>query len=213
MKIQDAHSISYPILHKEKTKDSPITMHLINIFIIFFIPFLTVTTAQIPSPWIPGHPTPEAPGLTFLYTSYVVCLNPLFQMQGPTGIRTAIPIVGGNFTGPRLHGEILDLGADWGETDPQTGIFSANTRYNFRTHDGANIYLQTSGPSQADGDLHLRAIFETGDKNYYWLNNIVAIGLLHQVAKTDTDFTLRIDVWHISTDRNSTTFVNGTTYP
>ena len=101
-------------------------------------------------------------------------------------------------------GEILNLGADWGLTDPQTGIFSADTRYNFRTHDGANILLQTSGPAQPEGGLQLRVLFETGDKDYYWLNNVVAVGKLSSVEekserKEGESFLLRIDVWHVST--------------
>ena len=90
-----------------------------------------------------------------------------------------------------------------GLTDPQTGIFSADTRYNFRTHDGANILLQTSGPAQPEGGLQLRVLFETGDKDYYWLNNVVAVGLLSSVEdkserKPGDSFFLRIDVWHVS---------------
>lgn len=97
----------------------------------------------------------------------------------------------------------MNLGADWGLTDPQTGIFSADTRYNFRTHDGANILLQTSGPAQPEGGLQLRVLFETGDKDYYWLNNVVAVGLLSSVEdkserKPGDSFFLRIDVWHVS---------------
>ncbi|EGP90594.1 uncharacterized protein MYCGRDRAFT_29060, partial [Zymoseptoria tritici IPO323] len=116
---------------------------------------------------------PTAPGLVFLYTAYAVCNNAIYATQGPRGIRTAIPIVGGNFTGPRLAGKVLPTGSDWGLTDPQTGIFSADTRYNLQTDDGANLFLQTSGPSTASGSLHLRVVIETGDKAYYWLNNIV----------------------------------------
>jgi hypothetical protein len=69
------------------------------------------------------------------------------------------------------------LGADWGLTDNK-GTFNADTRYNLQTNDGANIFIQTSGPAQADGKLHLRMIFETGSEKYYWLNNIVAVGVL-----------------------------------
>ena len=88
-----------------------------------------------------------------------------------------------------------------GLTDPQTGIFSADTRYNFRTHDGANILLQTSGPAQPRGGLQLRVLFETGDKDYYWLNNVVAVGLLSSVGerKPGESYFLKIDVWHVST--------------
>lgn len=127
------------------------------------------TTITTTNPSIP----PTAPALEYLYTALVDCTPRLFTDQTPAGLRTAIPIVGGNFTGPRLRGRILDLGADWGTTDPTTGVFSADTRYNLQTDDGANIYIRTSGPKQADGTLHLRLVFETGVREYYWLNNVV----------------------------------------
>lgn len=57
---------------------------------------------------VPAVPEPPAPGLTFLYTSYAECNNSLYTSQGPRGIRQAIPIIGGNFTGPRLRG-LTDL--------------------------------------------------------------------------------------------------------
>lgn len=76
----------------------------------------------------------------------------------------------------------------------------ADTRYNFQTDDGANIFLQTSGPAQPNGDLQLRALFETGDKDYYWLNNVVAVGTLKNLGDDEQKkgFWLRIDVWHVS---------------
>ncbi|KAJ5622423.1 hypothetical protein N7528_005655 [Penicillium herquei] len=157
--------------------------------------------------------TPPTPSLSYLYTAYVLCAPSIYESQNPTGIQKAIPIIGGNFTGPRLSGKILDLGADWGSTDPQTGIFSANTRYNLQTHDGANLFLQTSGPKQEDGNLHLKIDILTGDKRYYWLNNIVAFGILQNAGESDEGIsTLRIDAWHMTNEYNSTTFVNGTTY-
>jgi hypothetical protein len=54
---------------------------------------------------LPEYPEPVAPGLTFLYTSLVECQNRLYTgPEGPRGIRTAIPILGGNVTGPRIKG-------------------------------------------------------------------------------------------------------------
>jgi hypothetical protein len=46
-------------------------------------------------------------------------------------------------------------------------------------------------------------LFETGDKDYYWLNNVVAVGKLSSVEdksarKEGESFFLRIDVWHVS---------------
>ncbi|KAE8150640.1 hypothetical protein BDV25DRAFT_139638 [Aspergillus avenaceus] len=151
---------------------------------------------------------PPAPELTYLYTAYVKCKGSLMESDGPHGIRRAIPIVGGNFTGPRLSGEILDVGADWGLVDPKTNIFSADTRYNLRTDDGEDIYIQTSGPASPSGQLHLRLIFETGSRKYYWLNNVIAIGVLTNVERTPDSSLLRIDAWNMLTDWNSTNFVD-----
>ncbi|KAE8374207.1 hypothetical protein BDV26DRAFT_296206 [Aspergillus bertholletiae] len=158
----------------------------------------------------PGHGAaaspayPAAPDLNFLYTAYVKCEGTLMESRGPHGIRKAIPIVGGNFTGPHLSGEILDVGADWGLTDPQSNVFSADTRYNLRTHDGANIFIRTSGPKSPSGQLHLRLIFETGSEKYYWLNNILAIGILTNVEKTSNTSLLRIDAWNFASDWDAT---------
>ncbi|KAF3392548.1 hypothetical protein F1880_008718 [Penicillium rolfsii] len=143
---------------------------------------------------------PEPPKLSFLYTAYAECdPNLMSQVAGPHGIRSSIPIVGGNFSGPHLSGKILNVGADWGLTDPRTKIFSADTRYNLRTDDGADIFVQTSGPQAPDGHLHLRLVFETGSPKYYWLNNIVAIGVLTTgLPSTGNLSLLRIDAWNHS---------------
>ncbi|KAJ5220966.1 uncharacterized protein N7469_009853 [Penicillium citrinum] len=156
---------------------------------------------------------PNPPNLQFLYTAYVECNeNLMTEIAGPHGIRKSIPIVGGNFTGPRLSGKILDVGADWGLIDPRTNIFSADTRYNLRTDDGADIYIRTSGPKGPDGHLHLRLIFETASPKYYWMNNILAVGVLTSNIPTTKDISLlRIDAWNYVSDWNTTHFVNSST--
>lgn len=88
-------------------------------------------------------------------------------------------------------GKVLDLGADWGLVD-KDGTFSADTRYQLQTDDGAHIFIRTSGPAQPDGHLHLRMVFETGSEKYYWMNNIVAVGIL----TTGNGF-VSIDGWQL----------------
>lgn len=161
--------------------------------------FTTVVTLLCANVLCTNVTTPSAPGLEYLYTAFAEIEPGIFNSQTAKGLRTAYPIVGGNFTGPRLNGKILNLGADWGLTDPQTGVFSADTRYNLQTDDAANIYIQTSGAAQPDGTLHLRLVFETGDKKYYWLNFVTAVGILQRVAVYENGaFTLRIDAWNVS---------------
>jgi len=60
-----------------------------------------------------AHPTlaardelvvPPAPGFSHLYTAFADVLNPIYYGQGPVGIRTTLPCVGGNFSGPFFSG-------------------------------------------------------------------------------------------------------------
>lgn len=94
-------------------------------------------------------------------------------------------------------GKVLNLGADWGLVDTD-GVFSADTRYQLQTDDGAHIFIRTSGPAQSDGHLHLNMKFETGSTRYYWLNNIVAVGIL----KSGTGYVF-IDAWQLESPKGS----------
>ncbi|KAF1810947.1 hypothetical protein P152DRAFT_438613 [Eremomyces bilateralis CBS 781.70] len=155
----------------------------------------------------PAVVTPAAPGLKFLYTAFVLCTPDIAAGQGPgpAGIRKTIPIVGGNVTGPLINGNIADVGADWGMVDPLTGVFSADTRYNVVTDDGAVIFLRTSGPT-IGSNLHLRVQFETGSEKYYWLNEIITIGVLTPISVTAEELVLRIDTWHFADEPESSSF-------
>lgn len=86
----------------------------------------------------------------------------------------------------------MNLGADWGLTD-RNGTFSADTRYQLQTDDGAHIFIRTNGPTQSDGRIHLHLNFETGSAKYYWLNNIVAVGILKSAAGG-----VAIDAWQLA---------------
>lgn len=80
-------------------------MLFITYLLLIFISLLTLTKSSPP-------PTPE---LSYLYTAYVQCAGNLLESQqnpSPSGIRKTIPIIGGNFTGPRLSGtSLLSLAA------------------------------------------------------------------------------------------------------
>ncbi|KEY73872.1 hypothetical protein S7711_06082 [Stachybotrys chartarum IBT 7711] len=136
--------------------------------------------------------TPPAPGLTFLYSLNCTLGASVNVGAGPRGSRTVIPITGGTFTGPRLTGRVLNIGADWSWTDGR-GTFNADTRYQLQTNDGANIFIQTSGPGQSNGRIYLRGIFETGSDRYWWLNNVIAIGVL-----TPGNGYVAIDMFHMT---------------
>ena len=57
--------------------------------------------------------SPPAPELTHLYTLHATIHSALYTAAVPSGTRIVYPIKGGTFSGPRLKGEVLDLGADW----------------------------------------------------------------------------------------------------
>ena len=139
------------------------------------LPLLSLTAAST---------QPPPPAISYLYTAYVQCTGNLMEPDGPHGLQKAIPIVDGNFTGPRLSGrplytilkstltgwlinwptgKILDVGADWGTTDIRTSIFPADTRYSLQTNDGTNNFIWTEGPKPPSGQLHPRLIFEMGE--------------------------------------------------
>ncbi|POY70030.1 hypothetical protein BMF94_6967 [Rhodotorula taiwanensis] len=179
-----------------------------------FLPLALLAAAALGTPVATSTdlsgPTP--PQLKWLYTAYALC--PADLLNGaltPAGIRKEIPIVGGNFTGPGINGKFRSQGADWGTVDPRTGIFSADTRYNGVTDDGADVYFQTSGPMTPEGTLHLRIRLETGSPKYYYLNNVLAVGVLHILGQDSKNVsTLRIDAFNFENDWPNTTFLNNT---
>lgn len=153
--------------------------------------FLPKTIAQS------SYTRPPPPGLTFLYTLNAT-IGPVINLGlSPLSNRTIYPIIGGTFEGPELKGTVLNLGADWGVVD-RHGAFHPDTRYHLQTDDGAGIYIRTEGPAQPSGVTYLRIYFETGHPKYYWLNNLVTVGLLY--GPTEPDYVL-IDAYMVSSTR------------
>lgn len=99
-----------------------------------------------------------------------VDLGPV-QTHGPTaaGLRRVIPIIGGTIDGPELRGEILNQGADW-QLVQDDGTAIIDTRYTARTHDGALIYLATSGVRYATPEVlaRLNAGEDVDPSEYYF---------------------------------------------
>ncbi|KAH8890347.1 hypothetical protein GQ53DRAFT_765947 [Thozetella sp. PMI_491] len=138
-------------------------------------------------------PPPKPPTFSWLYTCNATLGTPINVGPGPKGQRTVIPITGGTFAGPKLSGKILSMGADWALMDSNR-TFAPDTRYQLETSDGAHIFIQTNGVAQEDKKCHLRVVFETGSHEYYWLNNIVAVGILYPAQDMKS---VKIEVWQI----------------
>lgn len=87
-------------------------MRLINALSLCWLPLaLTYTLparneerAVAAGPPAPPAAPPPSPGFTHLYTAFADVLNPIYSGEGPLGIRTALPCIGGNFSGPYFKG-------------------------------------------------------------------------------------------------------------
>ena len=110
----------------------------------------------------------------------------------PHGIRTIVPVVGGDFEGPRLRGKILPGGGDW-LLLRSDGVLELDLRITLETDDHALIYMTFQGLRHGPPDaIYFRTLprFETSAEKYSFLNRIIAVG----VGETRPDGALhRID--------------------
>ena len=108
--------------------------------------------------------------------------------QSAYGLRRLIPITGGSFTGPRIHGEVVPGGADYQVVRPD-GVTTVEARYTLRASDGALIYIANRGiivrDPAARGDATVQASyirtapeFEAPIGPHDWLNKSLFVGTL-----------------------------------
>ena len=119
--------------------------------------------------------------------------------DGRGGRRRIIPIVGGRVSGPCFSGEIMNVGADW-QTVFSSGLAELDTRYAFRTDDGAVIEITNFGFRHGSPDVMRRvaacedvdpfsyymrthAKLETGHSNYEWVNRTLFMVLVQDWVK------------------------------
>ncbi|KAK5133938.1 hypothetical protein LTR08_007058 [Meristemomyces frigidus] len=145
--------------------------------------------------WTKPEYTLPLPALQFLF--HLECDMETFRHigQGPYGDRSTVIFKGGRFEGPKMRGDILPGGGDWEivrdhDGDQQTAYL--NTRYNLVTHNGATIYLQSTGvrtgrkavleklgeDTSIAADrfkMRLQLTMETGDPRYSWMNSGVYV--------------------------------------
>jgi hypothetical protein len=93
-------------------------------------------------------------------------------------------------------GTVLPIGGDWALIDANNnnGTLTADVRQTFKTDDGHYIQVFETGSTQPDGSAWVRLTYETGSEKYYWMNSIIAIGILKLVSANE----LTIDTWQVS---------------
>jgi len=93
----------------------------------------------------------------------------------PHGIRSIVPVTGGDFEGPRLRGKVLPGGNDW-LLLRSDGVLELDLRITLETDDHALIYMTFQGLRHGD---YFRTLprFETSAEPYAFLNRIVSVGV------------------------------------
>jgi len=165
-------------------------LSLASVFVSALALATGVLAAGPVAPAPPGPKGPKPPGLQYLYTVNITGGEPAIVGGGPRGFRIVVPILRGAFAGPKLKGTVLPIGGDWALIDAN-GTVVADVRQTFKTDDGAIIQVFETGVTQPDGSSWVRLTYETGHEKYYWLNSVVAIGILKLVTQSD----LTIDTW------------------
>jgi hypothetical protein len=111
----------------------------------------------------------------------------------PHGIRSVIPVIGGDFEGPRLRGKVLPGGGDW-LLLRSDGVLELDLRITLETDDHALIDMRFQGlrhgPPDAIAALgrgevvdptsyYFRTLprFETSSDKYAFLNRIITVGV------------------------------------
>ena len=131
--------------------------------------------------------------------SYNATLHPP-EVIGPVpeGLRANWYISGGEVHGPKLHGKLRPVGADWLTIRPD-GVGVLDVRTTIETHDGALIYVAYSGVVELGEDgyqkllrgeplpsgLPLRTAprCSTSHPDYRWLNRLQCVGIGQSFAE------------------------------
>ena len=110
----------------------------------------------------------------------------------PHGIRSIIPVTGGDFEGPRLRGKVLSGGGDW-LLLRDDGVLELDLRITLETDDHALIHMTFQGLRHGPPDViaalgrgeaidparyYFRTLprFETSTERYAYLNRIITVG-------------------------------------
>ena len=111
----------------------------------------------------------------------------------PHGIRSIVPVTGGDFEGPRLRGRVLPGGGDW-LLLRSDGVLELDLRITLETDDHALIDMRFLGLRHGPPDViaalgrgevvdpasyYFRTLprFETSTEKYAFLNRIITVGV------------------------------------
>jgi hypothetical protein len=141
-----------------------------------------------------------APRLEFIFAAHVLIGPALDFGDVGKGGRRVVPITGGEFSGPRMRGQVLAGGADW-QVLRSDGASELEARYALQTDDGALIQVRNlalrhgppvvmaalaAGRPADPASYYFRGatFFETGAVRYNWITRyiFIATGERHATA-------------------------------
>jgi hypothetical protein len=96
------------------------------------------------------------PRLTLVYRLEATLGQPLDLGDKPRGRRRIVPLTGGMFTGPELHGKLLQgASADWQTVLPD-GTALGDIRYTLQTDAGELLYVQSRSVRHGSAEVLAR---------------------------------------------------------
>jgi len=128
-----------------------------------------------------AEPQPLAPRLEFVFEEFVTLGAGIHPGATPFGERNIVPITGGVFSGPKIHGKVMSGGWDW-QLGTSTGCFQLRADYMLQADDGAIINVVNKGTmcksAGPDAKLYTAPVFEAPLGPHEWLNSGAYIGTL-----------------------------------
>ncbi len=121
------------------------------------------------------------PRMVFAYRATVKLAMDITHGKTPLGTRTRAPIIGGEFSGPKISGKVIPGGADW-QLLRADGFLVLEADYFMEEADGTQIHVHNKGLwHSATGDWPADYAlttpeFEVPIGKHDWLNKHVFVG-------------------------------------
>lgn len=123
----------------------------------------------------------SAPVLEFVFEIRAAVTGPRHVGRGPHEVLEVYPIIGGTVNGPRLHGTVTGIGADWAVTRGE--VTEVEARYLLQADDGALIDVVNRGIYRDEGAYFFTTpMFRTDAAAHRWLTESVFVGAAREDA-------------------------------
>jgi hypothetical protein len=128
-----------------------------------------------------------------LMTVRIIAAPPQKIGDTPHGMRSIVPVTGGDFEGPRLRGKVMPGGGDW-LLLRSDAVLELDLRITLETDDRALIHMSFQGLRHGPADViaalgrgevvdparyYFRTVprFETSAEKYAFVNRIITVGM------------------------------------